>query len=195
MYARVCLCSSTNNCLYCFFPALKTDLDNMVLRIERCIQKQNSDLQTMFVNMNAVFDDFVKHNIPCEKFNELKTTVDCLVQSSVSPDILRDIRVMTDAVVSNSGLVKNSSGANIDRTKKILDEKLTQIYKKMLTMDELCNDTKQSLDDLKSEINISQQAISLTIIEEIRRNNEICMKDISEHDYLTLSLLKNRPSK
>ena len=144
------------------------------------IQTQHVDLKAMHLAMHSfLIDDYVRQNISRIKLNELETQITCLAQSSISPDILKEVMSLLDIVVQNC-----KPGCVIDANDMLgelntLEAKLYQIYLKMQATEGLCVNICQSVIAVSDDECVNKELQKqIDIIKKIQGDNEGNMKEI-----------------
>ena len=126
---------------------------------------QHENLKEMLTDMNKLLAENVKQCINPREFKNLLATVDCLAQSSISPDSFNEVKSLTDVLAENV--------VNADERDIKLYEELVQIRLKLERTEELCtslSDLLNSISEKTTHTKNFQKQIS--ILDNFRRDNE-----------------------
>ena len=149
-----------------------------ILTFIQSIQSQYYDMKTMFTDVSKTLIVTAKKTIPKEKFDELETIVDCLAQSNISPDFLREILSQIDNVTTNS--VSNNNSTNISSSLHSIHGKISQIYKKLESNKQFCIEINQSINLAVNDPKIQTDELSeqKDFIKKIQEENDLYLKEI-----------------
>ena len=132
------------------------------------IESQHTEMKTLFLGLSKFVVESLQYNVSRDKINELQTLVDCLAQSSISPDLLKDIDTALSVLVKNS--MPHSDSSTL-----VIRLKLTEICKKVQETEELCKSVNDILISFGKSTDLQNL---LEVIKTFQKGNENVMKNI-----------------
>ena len=127
-------------------------------------EAQHEELKAMLVSMNNfLIENAKKSKNPSEKreMEELRSMIDCLAQSSISPDLVNEVKTILEAVAEST--------TNTDDRQNKLRNELQEVHSKLKRTEDICNTIIRSLSK-KYALNRELQN-QISVIENIRREN------------------------
>ena len=148
--------------------------------LSKKIQTQHVDLKAMHLAMHSLLiDDYIRQNTSRIKLNELETQITCLAQSSISPDLLKEVMSLLDIVVQNckpGGVIDSN---NVVGELNTLEAKLSQIYLKMKRTERMCVNICQSVIAASHDECVNKELQKqIDVIKTIQEDNDGNMKEI-----------------
>ena len=133
-------------------------------------ESQISELKTMLKAMSTLSRD---------KFNELEEWINCLAQSSISPDIWKEIKTLEDVLAKNSKSSDNDSD-NTNSSLNSLCVKLSHVYAKMQNTEQTCMNICETISNLSSNDEDKNKELrkELNVVEQIQKDNKILMDEL-----------------
>ena len=146
--------------------------------INKRTESKVDELKVMFLAMSKLLtDENIRQNMSRNKLSELETWIECLAQSSISPDTLKEIKTLLDILAKNS--MAGNDRDNINRELNTLRVKLSQVYLKMQGTEELCVNICKSVDGISDDDDINKELQKqLKVIKQIQKDNEMYMNGI-----------------
>ena len=144
-------------------------------------ESQISELKIMLKAMSTLLSDAVirQSNMSRDKFNELEEWINCLAQSSISPDIWKEIKTLEDVLAKHSKSSDNDSD-NMNSSLNSLCVKLSHVYAKMQNKEQTCMNICETISNLSSNDEDKNKELrkELNVVEQIQKDNKILMDEI-----------------
>ena len=147
-------------------------------KLNKKTHSQLDELKRMFLAMNNLLaDEHVRQTVSRNKLIELETWVSSLAQSSISPDTLREIKILLDVLADNSKPLSSNDNKNDEIN--LLRAKLSQVYMKLQGTDELCVNICKSVDNITDDDDINRELQKqVHVIKQIQNENKMYMSEI-----------------
>ena len=132
----------------------------------------------MFIAMNKLLaEENLRQNVTRNTIYDLETWITCLTQSSISPDILKEIKTLLDVLADNS---RTDSGGNMNNERNKFTNRLEQLQSELKKTEEYCAKICNIVDNISGNGEINKELQKQFIaIKQIQEDNKMHMNEIS----------------